>query len=189
MQKSELADKKSELFLLLVLMIATIVINHELINYNPHFFNRHLNINIFIYPFTFFLTNLITKRHGIVAGIISIFLATTFWIAYYLFESFFITGYSFQKEFLISNILVFLISQIINLIIYSKISKNNQDHIMELILTSIVVLSNDTLLKIILVYPINSFVITLPNYLISNVAAILVSIIAILTTYYISRKG
>ena len=189
MQKSDIADKNSELFLFLVIMITLIVANHELINCNPSFFNQHININIFIYPFTFFIANLITKRHGIIASAIIIFLTTIFWTIYYLGESFLISGYSFQKEFLFSNIFVFAVSQIINLFAYSKILKFKQDSTINLILTSIIVLTSDTLLKMVLSNPLNSLIAILPNYLINNVSTILVSIITILTTFYFSEKS
>lgn len=171
----------SELFLLFTIMIATTILSVEASNYYFSLFNYKIGFDVFIYPLSFLIANLTTKKYGDNQTFFLILISALLLFGYFLYDSFLLPGKSFNINIVLAFIGSFVISQTINLIVYNKLLTTNKLTFLNLILLYIVVITVDSFIKMIALFTIFDCIYFLPTYIIINIIKLLIALVLALT--------
>ena len=177
---------KSECFLLYMIMLVVIVMNLELAGNSISFADNYFSLNFLVYPWLFLIMGLFYYRYGFKKAITLLTLSSLFLIFYYFWECLFLTGYSFNLLTFSNNIIAYIITQIITLLILNKFS--DKINLFGVIILSIVVISLNSCFYA-LNYLLIDHTIAINSFLFYNLILVLIEILITSSTYILAKKN
>lgn len=115
--------KYNDSWIYIFLLSSLVILIESAKGYTLNIFNQNITSVIFLIPFVFAVTNYITKIYGFKKGINAIIISTLSLIAYILLMNFAI-GKEFILNNLIGGLLGYIISQLVNILIYKFLLLN-----------------------------------------------------------------
>lgn len=115
--------KYNDSWMYIILLTSVVILTYSLKEYNFHIINTELTFSIFLIPFTYAITNYITKKYGFKKGITAIFISTVSLVLFILLMGFAI-GKNIELSSITGELLGYFLSQLLNTMIYKFLLVN-----------------------------------------------------------------
>ena len=125
-------------------LFISLIVSNTISKYGYEFQGSFIMLSVYTFPFTFFFSNMITKKYGIEKTLSILFYTIVLQTVFYMFSN--ILGTPMDSSTLLASLTAFGISQLTNIVIYSGIAqqKTENKHFLSILFTYFLVLIIDS---------------------------------------------